>query len=158
VGQDPINVFDLDGRCFLHCGWKGPSTPKWTKPFEWAGRQVERGTRHVYNHTVLSAGFCAFKCATLTFQGGHFAIAGGQYGLATPGGGVGWAHRDWNHRQRYADGGGAGAAYGAAGSIGYDGHRHHRDDWEADFEIRPGGVWGGRSRNFHTWSPRWMRW
>ena len=167
---DPINAYDLDGkRCWRGFGWAcrtvGPKVrSRWLGGL--ASRAVRKHSRfpwksaqYLYNHINVSAGFCPWKCIGVGFQGGTFYAYGGQNGLATPGVALGWTSRAGWKRESGCTGAGAGIKWGAYGCVGRTGGGGYNwRDVEVGGVFRPGGVWWGTQRSYHTWSPRWLQW
>lgn len=67
--QDPINQFDLDGRCVWHCHWHVVRMPKWTTPFAWAGRHVEGAASHFGFSANVCGGFFIGGCVGFGVNG-----------------------------------------------------------------------------------------
>ncbi|MGQ0631046.1 MAG: DNRLRE domain-containing protein [Sporichthyaceae bacterium] len=61
--QDPINQFDLDGRCVRGLGWACKTVNK------------------VWNHGSVGANYCWVVCGGVSFQGGNFGLSFGGLGF-----------------------------------------------------------------------------
>ena len=140
AGQDPINTFDLDGKCWRHCHWG-----------RWARRAAQGALHHIGLSASVCAGYVFGGCATIgvSYYNGFYAGTGfsGHNRFAwggSIGGGFTWASTPTSNHSYCAIAGPVSACREQRG-------RHHRT-YGAEYGVGAFvGVIAYHQKTFRPW-------